>query len=786
MGLATLLWKGKMRTSMSDNFWRKFSYWVGLLPLGAIFGLVYYLAHIEIKDLDLWLHIGVGRFITLHGIIPLHDILSCSIVGTPWVNHEWLFQVIVYNIFQAWGPEGMIQMQVVMVTLTMFLLLVLGYNKDKQSMLIFVLYLVGMVYSQRFTIRPDIYSLFFLTFYIFILSFHIDKRWVPLVLLISQVLWTNIHGFFFFGPLFVLIGLIAEWLRRHALLPYEWATSGRLVNEEYHRLKFTFVLVVAACFINPHTWEGAWYPLRVFFSLAGENKIFFQHIQELQRPLALDNIFANNEFTYYKLLILISLVTFVLNRRRLDISALLFWLVFLIFSLKAARNIAFFALAAYLVIMTNLLTISPKDVIPFRFTKKRFMHLTSAVMKLLFLIWLLQDVQGMTLNGYYDFDKYERKSEFGGISQRNYPNKALDFLVAHRIRGNFFNDFNSGAYLIGRAFPDIKVFIDGRTEVYGAQFFEQYLKLWDEGDAPLLESIIQKYNITGALLNSIRSPIPAKTLQYFYTHKDWVVVYFDYDAVVLLRRVPENQTYIDRFAIDLTLWQPRVLDLRKIGSSPVSPFPNYFRAFTLESLGLDEPALAEAKEAVKIAPGYGKIYDLMGKIYAKRKNYEEAFVHFRIATLESPQDKKVRHNFALCYFDLKDYKGAIKQYQKIIETWPTDPQAYFLLAKTYASEKRYDKTLEILSKAHRLQPDDVNDILGVGDVIFEQGNWAIAQQAYALALDTKKDQGLVYKKIGLAYKAMGDKVKALEEFRRSIEINPQDEEIKKELGIKND
>ena len=26
--------------------------------------------------------------------------------------------------------------------------------------------------------------------------------------------------------------------------------------------------------------------------------------------------------------------------------------------------------------------------------------------------------------------------------------------------GNFFNDFNSGAYLVGRAFPKIKVFID--------------------------------------------------------------------------------------------------------------------------------------------------------------------------------------------------------------------------------------------------------------------------------------------------------------------------------------
>jgi hypothetical protein len=69
--------------------------------------------------------------------------------------------------------------------------------------------------------------------------------------------------------------------------------------------------------------------------------------------------------------------------------------------------------------------------------------------------------------GYYDFDKFERKMEYGGVSLRNYPYKAADFLVANKIKGNFFNDFNSGAYLLGRASPDIKVFIDGRTEVYG-------------------------------------------------------------------------------------------------------------------------------------------------------------------------------------------------------------------------------------------------------------------------------------------------------------------------------
>lgn len=766
---------------MSENFWKKFSYWAGLLPLGAIFGLVFYLAHLEVKDLDLWLHIGVGRHIVTNGV-PFADVLSCTIAGTPWVNHEWLFQVIVYNIFERWGPDGLIQMQVVIVTLTMALLLLLGYNKDKQLMLVFVLYLVSMVYQQRFTIRPDLYSLFFFAFYIFVLSLHIDKKWSVAALVITQVLWSNIHGFFFFGPLFVLIGLVSEWLKRHARLPYQWNKSGRLNDEEYKRLKVIWVFVVSACLVNPYVFEGALYPLRVFFSLSGENKIFFEHIQELQRPLHWGTLFSGNEFVFYKMLILISVVTFVFNRRQIDISALLFWLVFFVFSIQAARNIAFFALAAYMVIITNVLNISSKDIIPIRFTGKKFMHLTSALVKLLFLVWLFQSAEGYALQGYYDLDKYERKSEFGGVSLRSYPDKAVDFLARNDIRGNFFNDFNSGAYLVGRVFPNIKVFIDGRTEVYGGKFFGQYRKLWEEGDSAFFEEAINKYHLTGALLNSVRQHIPEKVLKYFYANKDWAVVYFDYDAVIFLRRVPENQKYIDQFAIDLTKWQPVKLDIFRLGTSPVSPFPNYFRAFTLEALDLDDQSLAEAREALRIAPGYGEVHGLMGKIYSKRKQFEEAFMHFRVAALGAPNDKRTRHNLALCYFDMGKYEGALKQYLRIIELWPTDPKGYFLLAKTYAKDRQYDRAADTLRKAHQMRPDDAQDVVGVGDIIYDQGDYARAKDVYALAFETNKDLGLVHKKLGFVYKALGEQPKALEEFRRSFAINAVDEEVRKELG----
>src|SRR5689334_891627 len=109
---------------MSDAFWKRLSIIAGLFTLAAIFGLHIFTSNLEIKDLDLWLHIGVGRYIVEHGFqIPPVDVLSCTIAGKPWVNHEWLFQVIAYWIYTFCGPDGIIAMQTALVTVTLLILL---------------------------------------------------------------------------------------------------------------------------------------------------------------------------------------------------------------------------------------------------------------------------------------------------------------------------------------------------------------------------------------------------------------------------------------------------------------------------------------------------------------------------------------------------------------------------------------------------------------------------------------------------------------------------------------
>ena len=73
---------------MTKEFWGKLNYYFGMFALAAIVAVGAHWATVEIKDLDLWLHIATGRFIVQNGFVPLVDVLSNSIAGQVWSNHE--------------------------------------------------------------------------------------------------------------------------------------------------------------------------------------------------------------------------------------------------------------------------------------------------------------------------------------------------------------------------------------------------------------------------------------------------------------------------------------------------------------------------------------------------------------------------------------------------------------------------------------------------------------------------------------------------------------------------
>ncbi len=760
---------------MSLDFYRKLNYVFGLIALGVLFGLVIFAANLEIKDLDLWLHIKVGQVIAETGTVPSQDILSCTIAGRPWVNHEWLFQLLVYSIYSLWGPNGLITMQVAVVALTFSLLLFLGYNKDRQLLITFLLLLVMMVYRMRFTIRPDLFSLLFFSLYIYILAFFLDRRWSGLAVFIVQALWVNMHGFSFIGPFLVLVAIVSEYLKRRLRLPWQWNESGRLDDEEYRRLHFIFVISILASLFNPLFLKGAWYPIGVLLQLAGESKIFFKHIVELQPPVEWSTMLSASRYPFYKLLIVLSGVSFIFNRRRIDIGDLVVWGMFLYASLAAVRNISFFAFAAYLVCLTNMSNVRLEDVLPFQISDKKFLYLLGIGLKIFLIFWMINSGLALSQRGYYDFDKHEFKSEYGGVAQRNFPDKAADFLVENKVRGNFFNDFNSGAYLVGRCFPDIKVFIDGRTEVYGPEFFNYYQKIWAEADPDVLAEAVETYGLTGIFLNSVNKEIPDKLLQYLRDRDEWVLVYLNYDGVIYLKDVPINKEVIRAHRVDVGGWEVRDFDLMKLGTKTVTPYRHINRAYTLGALGNEDAARREVEEALKVAPCYAEPYKILGKIHGSQNDHRKAFEYYRIASSLSQHDTETRANLGLAYEHLGDVDGAIRQFKIMIRQSPQNARGYFLMAKAHAKKRQYEVAMQFLETALEKDPKAVKDILKVGDIVFDDKEYEKARDIYTLASKRGKHEAMVHLKLAETFEALGEREQAVQHYKKVLEEDPENE-----------
>ncbi len=770
---------------MSEWFWKIIDSFAGIMLVLAFVVLVIFSANLEIKDLDLWFHIASGNYILHTKEVPSVDVFSCTIAGRPWIDHEWLFQVLVYYVYKRFGIDGLVDLKVILVTIIFLVLLRIGVNRKRQWLPVAALILVLLVFQMRLTLRPDLFSLLFLSLYVYMLSRYIDEDRLILWLFIFQILWSNIHGFFIFGPLIIFIGIMSELIKRKIVLPFEWNNIGRLSDDEYVRLKKIFIVVLLACFFNPYGVDGVIYPFRVVFSLEHHSTIFFKNIMELQPPIKWDNIFSLAIFPYYKLLILISLLSFIFNYRKFDVSAFFLWLVFFIFSLFAIRNLVFFAITAYFVILANYQyicfdglnteqnkgifeTIFFRFILRYKFLQSiRFRSICSICLKVWLIIWIINYIGERALRGYFDFDKLTRKSEYGGVSLRNFPYKAVDFLVKNNIKGNFFNDFNSGAYILGRTFPNIKVFIDGRTEVYGADFFKDYKKIWEKGDKLLFSKYVKEFKLTGAFLNSVYVPAPANIIYNLYYDKDWILVYFDYDAAIFLRNIAENKRWIDRYAIDLREWTVPKMDLVKLGPRNVDPYQYINRALALVNLKIYDKAEQEALEAIRIHPLSKKAYMLLGIIALERKDYNTAYENFRKAKLIAPYDLQVRYNLALSLYYLKEYKQAYEQCNRVLAEAPRNAKALFLMARIYAKEGKFDRCIKFLKTGLSVNPHEVVAVKDIADVLVKQDRFDIARDVYILALHGNKKEKEFHKRLSDCYRALGNIEMAEHEMERT-------------------
>ena len=63
-----------------------------------------------LDDPDTYLHIAAGNWILAHWALPLHDPFSHTMPGARWISSEWLAQIILAAVYDAFGWGGVIML----------------------------------------------------------------------------------------------------------------------------------------------------------------------------------------------------------------------------------------------------------------------------------------------------------------------------------------------------------------------------------------------------------------------------------------------------------------------------------------------------------------------------------------------------------------------------------------------------------------------------------------------------------------------------------------------------
>src|SRR3989339_1293704 len=76
-----------------------------------------------ILDADLWCHLKTGEYIVMNLNVPHEDIFSYTLQDKPWIDHEWLSQVLLYFVFDKFGWSGINILKAIAIAMCFFILL---------------------------------------------------------------------------------------------------------------------------------------------------------------------------------------------------------------------------------------------------------------------------------------------------------------------------------------------------------------------------------------------------------------------------------------------------------------------------------------------------------------------------------------------------------------------------------------------------------------------------------------------------------------------------------------
>jgi hypothetical protein len=472
-------------------------------------------------DGDTGFHIRAGEFIIGARSVPKRDIFSLWVPALTWTAHEWLSEVLMAMLHYHAGLTGIVIFFASTIALTNVLLFQMLRDQSQGILAPLFLTLVTAITSSiHWLARPHILSLLLtVIFYSLLNQFQYKRKTHLFVLPAFMLLWVNLHGGYIFGLILLAVYLLGNVAA--------WCFSERSEAPEHiYKLK-ALAKVLAACVLaslcNPHGYRILVFPFAV-----ASDAFLMNNVQEFLPP-------NFHEPLIFKYLLLANIALFAISSVRLNRIELGLVVLTTYMALNSARYIPLYAIINAPILLRLIDRLKPDlPSIDLHWLARRSENFSLMEQKSIGYLWLTGGILFVLTLAHMS----RLHSEF---DKRIFPVKAVDFIMAERVSGNVFNNDEFGDYIIYKAWPKYKVFFDGRSDMYGARFGNDYLKV--ARTLPGWQDVLKKHQVdwvffnTGSMLASLLNSNPG-----------WHLIYSDPVASIFVRDKPQYQHLIAKYA----------------------------------------------------------------------------------------------------------------------------------------------------------------------------------------------------------------------------------------------
>lgn len=519
---------------------------------------------------DLWFHLKMGEVYATQGLSPPTDPMLHTAGSRAPVRHEWLFGVLVFGIERAGGYYAL-RLCHALSAAGILLLAYRALRRESGTALPAVaaaLCFTVLSWTRLIQLRPDLFTIAAtLLIYQLLLRDPLGPRRSALLLSsLLFVLWVNIHSLFAIGLALGCAALLGRWMQRGALRRLQPAAiPPRLLH-----LGLALAGSLALTLLNP---RGVRQHLTFFLS---SRDAAIWSIDDEWSPFHPFHLgYPYNSASLHALqwvlcdgLMLAFLLTFVrryllLRRARstsptssasasgasggeaISATGALLALDPPLFLLAAA------SLGAILISMRFLwLGIFPllyvvrgaAPRLPGSLALCAFAVTTAAAFPR----------EGGFLQRTADTDFSPRAYLSAPYLEARYCDPGVRFLKEAGLRGNLFNPYGLGGYLGYRLSPQLRTFIDGRTEHYPSEVMAEYdaitlrARLGRESYLDILER--RRVDLFFAIGGEAYRYEATHTLEVVANQPGWLLIYRGLDHAIYLRTNERNQDNLRRVA----------------------------------------------------------------------------------------------------------------------------------------------------------------------------------------------------------------------------------------------